>query len=117
MTAIFTMAIAGLFLVIVCAPESWQTRPWTAWERCAQFLLIVFGWPLTAAAILQERVGWSMSDKVATPFFLLLFLASGAFWAAAVQTISKQIRKRTTPNQTSDATSETAGAASSWHQG
>jgi hypothetical protein len=81
------IVLGVLFVVIVCAPEPWQTRPWTVWERCAQGLLFVFGWPLWAAALVIDHLPWKMPDRFATPFFVTIFLASGAFWVAVFRWI------------------------------
>ena len=96
MTVVATMVIAGLFLVIVNAPEPWQTRPWTLWERCAQLLLLVFGWPLWAATQALDQLQWRMPDRFVGPFYVILFLASGAFWAAVLE--FARTRMKRTPN-------------------
>lgn len=118
--AVAIAAILGcLFAVIVCAPEPWQTRPWTVWERGAGWLLAVLGWPITLGGVLLDRVGGrNIPEALVTPFFVSLFILSGAFWAGAILLLKNRFRRGKTPNQASEATSEPApGAASSSPQG
>jgi hypothetical protein len=97
--ALATFVIALLFGVIVCAPEEWQTRPWTLWERCAQVLFNVLGWPLTAIILLLDQLPWKMPDKFSGPFFCLGFVVSGAFWAAVIQMVWNRVKRKRTPNR------------------
>ena len=106
-TAVATIVIAGLFLVVACAPEPWQTRPWIF--HCAQFLLMVLDWPMTATAILLYPVGWNMPDRMAAPFFIFLFVVSGAFWASVIQMIWNRVKRKRTPNHPLHATLNPAG--------
>jgi len=80
-TASITALIALLFGVIVCAPEPWQDRPWTVWERSAQIMFTVLCWPLWLVALLASRLGWNIPDKAYPPLNILLMILSGAFWA------------------------------------
>ena len=119
MTVTIAAILGGLFLVIVCAPEPWQTRPWTLWEHGAGWLLAVFGWPITLGFMFLDRVGGrSIPEAIVTPFFISLFILSGAFWAGAILLLKNRFRREKLPNQASEATSEPApGAASSSPQG
>ncbi len=97
MTVVITSVIGGLFLIVVFAPEPWQTRPWTLWERCAQGLLLVLGWPLWAAAMVFDRLSWRMSDWFAGVFYPALLVVSGAFWSAVIEVVRARIKR--TPNK------------------
>jgi hypothetical protein len=99
LTAGATVIIAALFGVIVCAPEPWQDRPWTLWERCAQGLFLILGWPVTLGTLLLNLVAKGIPDAVSKPIFLFLFMASGAFWTSMAKLAWNKWRR--TPNHTS----------------
>ena len=119
LAAVIATVLGGLFGIIVCAPEPWQTRPWTLWEHGAGWLLAVLGWPITLGVILLDRIGGrNIPEALVTPFFVSLFILSGAFWAGAILLVKNRFRREKPPNQASEATSEPApGAASSPPQG
>lgn len=96
-TAAVAIVMGGLFLVIVCAPEPWQTRPWTLWEDCAKILFLVLGWPLWMAMLVLDRLPWRMPDWLFGTFFVTLFPMSGAFWVAAIEFARNRLKR--TPNK------------------
>lgn len=94
MSVAIAAMLSGLFLVVVCAPEPWQTRPWTVWERGAGWLLAVLGWPIALGAMLFDRIGGrSIPEALVTPFFLSLFVLGGAFWAGAVVLVKNRCQR------------------------
>ena len=92
-TAVITALIGILFGVIVCAPEPWQTRPWTIWERSAQVLLTVLDWPILAMYALLKYLSWEIPDNIAAPLHIFLFILSGAFWALVIDVAWNRIKK------------------------
>jgi hypothetical protein len=104
MTVVITIVLGGLFLVLVCAPEPWQTRPWTVWERCASFLFLVLGWPIWLAGLVIHR----LPDWLAGPLFVFLFVLSGAFWSGVIEVVRTVIKR--TPNKALHATAAAPGS-------
>lgn len=98
MTVAITIVIGGLFLVLVCAPEPWQTRPWTVWERCASYFLFVLGWPIWVAGLVIHR----LPDWLEGPLFVFLFVFSGVFWNGVIEVVRTAIKRM--PNKPPHAT-------------
>ena len=93
-TVAITTLIGILFGVIVCAPEPWQTRPWTIWERSAQVLLPVLAWPISVMYELLTRRSLEIPKNIAAPLHIFLFILSGAFWALVIDIAWNRIKKK-----------------------
>ena len=98
LTALMGAIIAGLFAVMVLAPEPWQDKPWTIWERCAQGLLLVLGWPLFLAALLFSPLGLVKSCICVNLYWIACFIFSGAFWVMIMNVIINKIHRKRSPN-------------------
>lgn len=94
LTTVIAVGLGGLFAVIVCAPEPWQTKPWTPWEHGAGWLLAVIGWPITLGGRMLEIGGRKIPEALVTPFFVALFILGGSFWAGVILFVKDRFGSR-----------------------
>ena len=81
------LVIGALLVALTYAPEPWEH---VRWEENTSLALGVMAWPALLAMLVAGALGWQLPFV----FILFLFLASGAFWAAAIQVLGSLLRRK-----------------------
>jgi len=88
------MFLVVLFGIVMGAPEPWQSTPWTLWQKCAKWLLLILCWPFTLSMMFIDKTGWHIPNAVGGPFCIGLFVISGAFWGAVLELLFARFRNQ-----------------------